>query len=62
MTYQEACEKLSNEIDKKTGDLYNSNWYLSYNKGDRDAILDGEFNADDLEAIAVFIRHSQGLV
>ena len=62
MTYQEACEKLSNEIIKETGDLYNSNWYLRYNKGDRDAVLDGEFNADDLEAIAVFIRHSQGLV
>ncbi len=39
------------------GQLYN-HWIL-YAPGDKDVALDGDFTADELEAIAVFMRHSE---
>ncbi|MEE7625455.1 hypothetical protein V3O24_04715 [Methylobacter sp. Wu8] len=45
------------EIFKEDGGLYDLGWYLSWNKGDESATLDGEFTADDLEAIAWWMRN-----
>ena len=37
--------------------LFDSGWYLSYGFGREDACLDGDFTAEQLEAIAWFMRH-----
>lgn len=60
MNKQEAYKRLKKVITPD-GNLYSLNWYLSYNKGAKDACLDGAFTADDLEAIAWWIRHSKHL-
>jgi hypothetical protein len=41
----------------ESGGLYNCGVYLSWNPGDEGATLDGEFDADDLEAIAWWMRN-----
>lgn len=38
------------------GSLYGLGWYLSWDKGDEYAVLDGRFTADELEAIAQHMR------
>lgn len=53
---------LSGEKEKFTGNrLYSGGWYLSVDTGDETATLDGEFTADDLEAIASWMRDSEGV-
>lgn len=34
------------------GGLYNLGWYLGWSVGEREAVLDGRFTADDLRSIA----------
>lgn len=41
------------------GGMYDGGWYLCYEAGEKDAVLDGRFSADDLEAIAAQMRKSQ---
>lgn len=55
MTYEEAKTYLGSTVTPK-GNLYELGWYLAWNKTESFAVLDGEFNADDLEAIAVYMR------
>ena len=38
--------------------LYNVGWYLAAKPGE-DATLDGEFSADELEAIAAWMRNQK---
>lgn len=41
------------------GDLHDIGWYLNFHKGDSTACVDiDEATADQLEAIAVFMRHN----
>lgn len=54
-----AREILSADITND-GSLMNVGWYLSWKVGNKDACLDGDFTADDLEAIAWWMRHAQG--
>lgn len=57
MTLDEAVKRLGKAVTE-TG-LYSLGWYLGYNAGDGYAVLDGDFTADDLEAIAVYMRATQ---
>lgn len=58
MTLDEARKILGSQIGE-SGDLNESVPHLFYGNGDETACLDGDFSADDLEAIAVFMRASQ---
>lgn len=53
-------EKLVKEILKdaicEDGKLHDMGWYLNWCPGMETATLDGEFTADDLEAIACWMR------
>lgn len=55
MTLDEAKEYLADEI-QPDGSLYDLGWYLYFVVGDERATLDGAFSADDLEAIAAYMR------
>jgi hypothetical protein len=46
-------------LDKAVEDrgLYDAAWYLNWNMGRPDATLDGRFTADELEAIAWWMRN-----
>jgi hypothetical protein len=55
MTPLQAKTILSNiEMDKDR--LYSLGWYLCVYAGDKSAVLDGDFEPDDLEAIAMWMR------
>jgi len=58
MNEQRAKEILSqrNAIPDEGG-LWNLGWYLEWNSGDKEAVLDGEFEAEELEAIAWWMRN-----
>lgn len=56
MTESRARELLSGAVDKDGG-LYNLGWYLGWTPGESDATLDGQFTADDLEAVAWWMRN-----
>jgi hypothetical protein len=57
MSFDEAREYLkTKEAVSEDGGLYNLGWYLGWNPGDKEATLDGTFTADDLIAIAVFMK------
>lgn len=56
MTLDEARQHLAGSIDSRDGRLFSLGWYLSWFPGDEYACLDGDFTADDLEAIAVNMR------
>lgn len=56
----DMCDVLGNRADptiKADGGLYSLSAYLSWDIGDRQAIIDGEFTADELEAIAWWMRN-----
>jgi hypothetical protein len=53
-----ATEILKKEV-QGDGGLYSLGWYLAWTPGDLDATLDGQFTADDLEAIAWWIRNKR---
>ena len=55
MTLAQATEHLKDEL-QPDGGLYSVGWYLGWPVNDSTAILDGDFTADDLEAIAVYMR------
>ena len=56
MTFDEAKACLEDAI-QDDGDLHHLGWYLLFRAGNTSATLDGVFNADDLEAIAVYMRN-----
>jgi hypothetical protein len=39
--------------------LYSLGWYLSWHEGDELATLDGDFTAQELQAIAVYMQGPQ---
>lgn len=59
MTTQEAMEIVKPWINEK-GKLYSLiPRYLAYYKGNELAIIDGKFTADELEAIAIYMREGK---
>lgn len=57
MTEDQAAEILKEAI-KPSGGLYNLGWYLDWS-GQKTAVMDGEFTADQLEAIAWWMRNKK---
>jgi hypothetical protein len=55
MTYAEATERLKKHI-MPDGGLFSLGWYLLWHPNDPEACLDGDFTADDLLAIAIYMR------
>jgi hypothetical protein len=55
MDEHKARELLGKGI-QEDGSLYNLSKYMCWNKGEEVAVLDGEFTADELEAIAYWMR------
>lgn len=45
---------------KDDGSLYCCGWYLAWNLDDKEAVLDGRFTPEDLEAIAFWMRLKGG--
>ena len=65
MSPEEANEILQRRCSDECGPgaLHSVGWYLLVEAGDKEACLDGKFSADELEAIAVWMRaNSQPLV
>lgn len=61
MNIDEARIILADEIMPEGG-LFSLGWYLSWKVGKEDAVLDGQFTADQLEAIALVMRaHKAGV-
>ena len=58
MDEKKAKELLAPAI-QTDGWLFNLGWYLNWKLGDKDATLDGSFTADDLEAIAWWMRNAK---
>lgn len=58
MTYEEAKALLGDAI-KPDGSFYSLGYYGLWSPGDDTATLDGEFTADELEAVAVVMRHNK---
>ena len=56
MDEAKAREILGDAINPDGG-LYNLGWYLGWPPGNADATLDGSFTADDLDAIAWWMRN-----
>lgn len=59
MNEQRAREILKGDI-QPDGSLSNGGWYLAWTPTRDHAVLDGQFNADDLEAIAWWMRYVAG--
>ena len=57
MTLEEA-EKHLEDIIEPNGNLDSLGWYLLFRKGKSTATLYGDFTAEDLEAISVYMKHN----
>lgn len=57
MTFAEAKEHLKDVISPD-GCLYSLGWYLWWGRVSPKATLDGEFSADDLMAIATYMKET----
>jgi hypothetical protein len=55
MSTEDAEEAVAKCI-QSDGGLFNLGWYLSYKPGNDEAVLDGRFTADELVAIAAYMR------
>jgi len=60
MTEEKAREILGERI-QKDGGLYGGGHYLSWRPGDDVACLDADFDAEELEAIAWWMRNAPPL-
>ncbi len=58
MDEKRANEILKNEVKADDGGLYSLGWYLNWEIDDNEAILDGRFTADELEAIAWWMKNN----
>lgn len=56
MNEKEAREELGETI-KEDGGLYNLGHYIAWSKGSSTVTLDSEFDANELEAIAWWMRN-----
>lgn len=54
---EEIARKILGDDIKSDNGLYNSGSYLAWTPGDNKATLDSEFTADELEAIAWWMRN-----
>ncbi len=52
-------EELHPDMIEEDGSIFCIGWYLGWNVNEEHATLDGEFNADDLEAIADYMRRKR---
>jgi hypothetical protein len=57
MNKKQALEILAKRESVNGESLYNCGWYLSWSPGDQEATLDGAFDAEELEAIAWWMRN-----
>ena len=57
MDYKRALEVLGDTV-QEDGGLYNLGHYISWDKGDNHITLDCSFDADELEAIVVYMREN----
>ncbi len=55
---REKAIKILGDTITEDGGLYNIGHYISWNKGDDDVCLDCRFSADELEAIAWWMRNN----
>lgn len=61
MNEEQATKILKDEVeDVNNNNLYSLGWYLSWYVGDEEATLDGDFTADELEAIAWWMKNKKG--
>ncbi len=56
MNIERATEILGADVRQPDGSLDSLVWYLCWRRGNGSATLDGSFTADELEAIAVWMR------
>ena len=59
MNEEKAKEILESALLKNSDMLFSLGWYLSWAPENVTATLDGEFSAEDLEAIAWWMRNKQ---
>lgn len=52
---QQEKKILEDDIFTEEG-MYSLGWYLYWAKGNKEAVLDGDFTADELMAIAHFMK------
>jgi len=57
MDEKQATDILGNDVITDDGGLYSLGWYLAWAPNDDKATLDGCFNADELEAIAWWMKN-----
>ena len=57
MTEEQVRNILKPDVIEANGGLYSLGWYLGWTPGSKDATLDGLFTADELEAIAWWMRN-----
>lgn len=55
MTFEQAKEKLKDWILPKDGGLFSLGTYISWTPGE-DAVLDGRFTLEELEAIVIYMK------
>jgi len=58
MTLKEAKKIIGTSL-KPDGSVHELGQYMYYRPGDLTACLDADFSADDLEALAVYMRSTQ---
>lgn len=56
MTKEQAIAVLGPLYNPQTGQLQPNGQWVTFTPGDKDACLDGDFTADELEAMAVVMR------
>lgn len=59
MNEERVWNILGDCIDVNNNSLHSLGWYVSWTPGRDQATLDGEFTADDLEAIAWWMRNKK---
>jgi len=53
------AKKILEEAIMADNSLHALDWYLRWNLNDKDVVLDGQFTADELEAIAWWMRNTK---
>lgn len=54
---QERAREILRASIKESGALYNPGEFLAWDPGDKNAVLDGQFSAEYLEAVAWWMKH-----
>ena len=56
---EKKAREILKDIIRTDGGLADLSWYLDWQVGDEEATLDGPFSAEDLEAIAWWMRNAK---